>query len=124
MFALLICLAAGIKPIITSSSNLKLESIKTLSPEIYGINYKLTPDQAPEVLVATDGQGVDVIVNNTGVASIPDDLKLLRTRGGTVSLVGFLDGFKADWNPNAMMAIMGKAAKVKSVLILPALPLF
>ncbi|KAK9242160.1 hypothetical protein V1506DRAFT_509722 [Lipomyces tetrasporus] len=100
MFALLICLTAGIKPIITSSSDAKLESIKKLSPEVHGINY---------------GKSVDVVVNNTGVASIPDDLKLLRTRGGTVSLVGFLDGFKADWNSTAMAAIRGKAARVKSV---------
>jgi NADPH:quinone reductase-like Zn-dependent oxidoreductase len=115
MFALLICIAAGIKPIITSSSDLKLESIKKLGPDVYGINYKTTEGQGPEVLRATDGKGVDVVINTTGVASLLDDLQLLRARGGTISLVGFLDGFKADWNPNALMAIMGKAAKVKLV---------
>ncbi|KAL2203713.1 alcohol dehydrogenase [Sarocladium strictum] len=117
MFALLICLAAGIKPIITSSSDAKLEQIKKLSPEVYGINYKTCQDQAAEVLRATDGRGVDVVVNNTGVASIPDDISFLRTRGGTVSLVGFLDGAKANWHPNAMMALMGKAAKVQGIAV-------
>ncbi|KAK4955520.1 hypothetical protein LTR10_006459 [Elasticomyces elasticus] len=117
MFALLLCRAAGLTPIITSSSDEKLESIKKLSPEARGINYKQHPDQVSEVARITNGKGVDVIVNNTGVGSLITDIGSLRQRGGVVSLVGFLDGFKADWDPSALMAMMGKAARLKGIAV-------
>ena len=66
MFALLICLAAGIQPIITSSSDEKLEAVKKLDPRVRGINYKTTRDQGAEVRRLTDGQGVDFVINNAG----------------------------------------------------------
>ncbi|KAF4416232.1 alcohol dehydrogenase [Fusarium acutatum] len=115
MFALLICVAAGIQPIITSSSDEKLEAIKKLDSEVRGINYKITQDQASEVKRLTGGRGVDFVVNNTGPASIPEDISFLRQRGGTVSLVGFLDGTSGNWQPAAIMALMGKSARIKGV---------
>ncbi|PNP79498.1 hypothetical protein FNYG_07114 [Fusarium nygamai] len=115
MFALLICIAAGIQPIITSSSDEKLEAIKKLGSEVRGINYKTTQDQALEVSRLTDGRGVDFVINNTGPASIPQDISFLRQRGGTVSLVGFLDGTDGDWQPAAIMALMGKSARIKGI---------
>lgn len=87
MFALLICVVAGIQPIITSSSDEKLEAVKKLGSKVRGINYKTTQDQASDVSRLTDGLGVDFVVNNTGPASIPQDISFLRQRGGTVSLV-------------------------------------
>ncbi|KAI1063429.1 hypothetical protein LB506_012806 [Fusarium annulatum] len=115
MFALLICVAAGIQPIITSSSDEKLEVIKRLDSKVRGINYKTTQDQGLEVSRLTDGRGVDFVVNNTGPASIPQDISFLRQRGGTVSLVGFLDGVGGDWQPAAIMALMGKSARIKGI---------
>ncbi|EWG45960.1 hypothetical protein FVEG_06591 [Fusarium verticillioides 7600] len=115
MFALLICVAAGIQPIITSSSDEKLQAIKKLGSKVHGINYKTTRDQASEVSRLTDSQGVDFVVNNTGPASIPQDISFLRQRGGTVSLVGFLDGTGGDWQPAAIMALMGKSARIKGI---------
>jgi hypothetical protein len=56
----LVCLAAGIKPIITSSSDAKLAKLKKLSPCVHGINYN-TSDVKAEVLKLTDGKGVDFI---------------------------------------------------------------
>ncbi|GKT51469.1 zinc-type alcohol dehydrogenase-like protein [Colletotrichum spaethianum] len=116
LFALLLCLASGIKPIITSSSDEKLVAIKKLGSSIHGINYKTTTDQKAEILQATNGKGVDFVVNNTGPASIPDDIGFLRQRGGTVSLVGFLEGGGSNWEPGAVMALMSKAAKLKYVM--------
>ncbi|KAK1981518.1 alcohol dehydrogenase [Colletotrichum cereale] len=117
LFALLLCLASGIKPIITSSSDEKLEAIKKLGPSVHGINYKTTVDQKAEILRATDGKGVAYVVNNTGPGSIPEDIGFLRQRGGTVSLVGFLDQASADWSPNAIMALMSKSARLKGVAV-------
>ncbi|KAH8200935.1 hypothetical protein TruAng_004873 [Truncatella angustata] len=121
MCALLICLAAGIQPIITSSSDQKLDNIKRLNPEIRGINYKTTPDVAAEVARITDGKGVDIVVNNTGPASILTDISMLRARGGVVSLVGFLEGLAADWNPAALLGLMSKRASLKGIAVGPVL---
>ncbi|KAK1783328.1 putative alcohol dehydrogenase [Copromyces sp. CBS 386.78] len=117
LFALLICLAAGIRPIITSSSDKKLEDIRKLGPDVRTINYRTVSDQASEVKRLTDGNGVDFVVNNTGPASIPQDISFLRQRGGVVSLVGFLEGINGDWQPSAMMALMGKSAKLKGISV-------
>ncbi|KAH7123946.1 hypothetical protein B0J11DRAFT_326223 [Dendryphion nanum] len=116
MFALLIALAAGIKPIITSSSNEKLDRVKKISPEIEGINYKTHPDVAAEALRLTDGKGVDYLINNTGGNSVPSDLKTLRTKRGTLSLVGFLEGFEAKWDSNVFLTLIVKAVKVQGIL--------
>lgn len=113
MFALLICIAAGIRPIITSSSDEKLEAIKKRSPLIEGINYKKHADVAAEVLRLTDGKGVDVIVNNAGPTSIPNDLTALRARRGTISLVGFLGGVQGEWDPAVLVTLLLKSAKIQ-----------
>lgn len=113
MFALILCLAAGIRPIITSSSDEKIETIKKLSPEIAGLNYKTVTDQQAEIKRLTNRRGVDFVVNNTGPKSLMDDIGFLCERGGTVSIVGFLQGFNADWAPGDIMRLMQKAAKLK-----------
>ncbi|KAK0660868.1 hypothetical protein QBC41DRAFT_37743 [Cercophora samala] len=117
LFALLICLAAGIKPIITSSSDKKLQDIRKLSPDVQTINYKTVSDQASEVKRLTGGKGVDFVINNTGPASLPEDISFLRQRGGIVSLVGFLAGVGGDWHPSAIMALMAKFAKLKGISV-------
>ncbi|KAF9695120.1 hypothetical protein EKO04_006870 [Ascochyta lentis] len=117
MFSLILCLSAGIRPIITSSSDEKLSAIKKLSPEIQGLNYKTVPDQGAEILRLTKGRGVHFVVNNTGPKSLMDDISFLCQRGGTVSMVGFLDGLKADWAPGDIMRLMHKAAKLKGIAV-------
>lgn len=113
---LLLCLAADITPIITSSSDAKIDSIKKLaaSPDmVCGINYKTATSIAAEVLEITGGKGVDYVVNNTGPGSIPQDIEMLRAKNGVVSLVGFLQGFGGDWDASSLMALIGKNAAVK-----------
>ena len=111
--SLLICLAAGIRPIITSSSDEKLERVKKVSPEILGLNYKTTSDIAAEVLRLTNGKGVDYVLNNVGLSSIPTDLQMLRKYGGNIALIGFLEGFEAKWDPSVLMTLIAKAATIK-----------
>ena len=116
MFALLILIEAGVRTIITSSSDAKLASIKKLSPLVEGINYRTTPDVAAEVRRLTGGHGADIVINNVGLPSIPDNLASLAY-GGTVSLVGFLDGLTADWSPQVLMGIMAKRGYIKCVSV-------
>lgn len=113
MFALILCLSAGIRPIITSSSDEKIAAIKKLSPLIEGLNYKTVAVQGAEIQRLTKKRGVHFVVNNTGPKSLMDDISFLCERGGTVSLVGFLDGFEADWAPGQIMSLMHKSAKLK-----------
>ncbi|KAK0720939.1 hypothetical protein B0H67DRAFT_553025 [Lasiosphaeris hirsuta] len=117
MFALLIALAGGLTPIITSSSDAKLEAIrKSLGvPDLLGYNYRTAPDQAAEVKRLTSGKGVDIIVNNNGPAGIPADLESLAPYYGTISVVGFLAGMTADWNPGLLLGLIGKTAKIQGI---------
>jgi NADPH:quinone reductase-like Zn-dependent oxidoreductase len=109
--SVLICIAAGIKPTITSSSDEKLARLTKLSPTVCGINYK-TADVKSEVLRLTDGKGVDFILNNIGLSSIPDDLEMIR-RSGSIAFVGFLGGFTADWSPQVLLTLILKACKIQ-----------
>lgn len=113
MFALILCLSAGIRPIITSSSDEKIAAIKKLSPLIQGLNYKTVTDQYAEVQRLTNKRGVHFVVNNIGPKSIMQDISFLCERGGVVSLVGFLAGFDADWAPGQIMSLMQKAARLQ-----------
>ncbi|KXG52849.1 Polyketide synthase, enoylreductase [Penicillium griseofulvum] len=95
MFGLLICLAAGIRPIITSSSGQKLDLVKAIASPgaVNTINYRDQPKWEEEALRLTNGRGVDVVVDNVGPSSIAQSLASLARRG-TVS--GIAVGSKAD----------------------------
>ena len=108
---LLICVAAGIKPIVTSSSNEKIAKLKEFSPMVEGINYVTTNVNA-ETLKLTNGKGVDLLVNNVGISSIPEDLEVIR-KHGSIALVGFLGGFEASFDPQLLFKIMLKACRVQ-----------
>lgn len=84
-----------------------------LSPLIQGLNYKTVTDQAAEIQRLTNKCGVHFVINNTGPKSLMDDIGFLAERGGTVSMVGFLEGFNADWAPRQIMSLMHKSAKLK-----------
>ncbi|KAK0629542.1 hypothetical protein B0T17DRAFT_615304 [Bombardia bombarda] len=117
MFGLLLAIAAGIKPIISSSSDEKLEAIKKLSPSIMGYNYRKNPDQAAEVKRLTDGLGVDIVVNNSGPGSIPGDIASLAAADGAITMVGFLEGFGGDWEPSLLLSLMRKRASIQGIAV-------
>lgn len=117
IMSLLICLAAGIRPIITSSSDEKLARLRSISPDIVALNYRSIPDIAAEVIRLTDGKGVDYVLNNVGLSSIPTDLQMLRRYGGSIAFIGFLEGFSAEWDPSILMTLISKAAKIRQVPI-------
>lgn len=117
MFALILCVAAGIKPIITSSSDDKLKEIKKLGSHenpVVGINYSTHPDWDVEARRLTDGLGVDVVVNNVGVTAMEKSINVLVRRGGTISLVGFLGGMPDQSEmPDCVIPLMKKTAKTQ-----------
>lgn len=117
MFALIICVAAGIKPVITSSSDAKLEEITKLGAKenpVIGINYSKHPDWDVEAKKLTDGLGVDVVVNNVGATAMEKSINALVRRNGTISLVGFLGGIPDQSEmPECVMSVMMKGAKTQ-----------
>jgi NADPH:quinone reductase-like Zn-dependent oxidoreductase len=121
MFALLICLAAGIQPIITSSSDTKLSTAQALgeSGVVQTINYKTHSNWEEKARELTGGRGVDVVVDNIGPTAIVQNLSSLARRG-VVSLVGFLGGFKVDEQPEILGQVLMKSGVIRFVY----LPLF
>lgn len=61
----------------------------------------------------TNGRGVDVVVNNTDPAPILKDIDAPRQVKGHIALLGFLEGLTADWDPNALLNLVGKRASVR-----------
>lgn len=70
------------------------------------IKYKTNPDIVTEVFQFTDGRGVDYVLENIGVSSIPTDIQILRKRGGRIAFIGFLNCFEADWPPKLLIKLM------------------
>ncbi|KAK1978643.1 hypothetical protein LZ30DRAFT_598681 [Colletotrichum cereale] len=91
MFALKLAQASGLKIILSSSSDAKIDAIQKAFPSapIYGVNYSTSTDWHADVLDLTDGVGVDLVVENGGAPSLVQSVKCTR-RGGVVSQVGYL----------------------------------
>ncbi|KAL2280412.1 hypothetical protein FJTKL_12641 [Diaporthe vaccinii] len=91
MFALKLARAAGMRVVLTSSSDEKLERISRhfASPSLVTVNYARNPEWHEEVLRLTDSVGVDLVVEVGGSSSLVKSMKCTR-RGGIVSVVGYL----------------------------------
>lgn len=91
MFALKLARAAGLRVIISSSSDKKLDDLKRKfsSPPLLTVNYSTHPEWHEEVLKLTDGIGVDLVVEVGGSLTLIKSMKCTR-RGGIVSVVGYL----------------------------------
>ncbi|KAA8895735.1 alcohol dehydrogenase [Sphaerosporella brunnea] len=116
MFALLICLAAGIRPIITSSSDQKLDIARSLGEPgaVDVINYRTHPKWEEEALRLTNGRGVDIVLENVGATTIAQSIASLARRG-TASLVGFLGGLNPENPPNTVHLLLAKTAMMKGI---------
>lgn len=97
MFALKLARAAGLKVILTSSSNEKLEAVQRRYPEppILTVNYSENALWHEEVLRLTEGVGVDLVIEVGGATSLIKSIKATR-RGGIVSQVGYLSKQEFD----------------------------
>jgi len=101
MFALQFGLAAGARVIVTSSSDDKLERVKTLGAS-GTVNYKRTPDWHKEVVKLTGGRGADCVVEVGGAGTLEKSFDSLAV-GGKVCLIGVMTGRSAEINPYALM---------------------
>lgn len=90
IFALQFAVAIGARPIVTSSSDEKLERAKELGAW-ETINYRTHDTWWRQVRELTDGAGVDHVVEVGGAGTFEQSVRSTRT-GGHVSLIGVLAG--------------------------------
>jgi NADPH:quinone reductase-like Zn-dependent oxidoreductase len=93
-FGLLFSAAAGAKPIITSSSDSKLERAKALGA--FGtVNYRTNPEWQVDVRELTGGVGVKKVLEVGGRQTLDKALEALAL-DGHIALIGTLSGFPEE----------------------------
>jgi NADPH:quinone reductase-like Zn-dependent oxidoreductase len=102
IFGLQFARTTGIRAIITSSSDQKLERAKALGAA-FGINYRTTPDWEKAAMEFTGGTGVDHVVEVGGAATLTRSFGAIRA-GGKVTLIGGLSGGATELNPALIFA--------------------
>ncbi len=95
LFALQFAKMAGARVIATSSSDQKLERVKTMGAD-QTINYKSVPDWEKQ---ATQ---VDYIIEVGGAGTLSKSMRSIRV-GGTISLIGVLTGNTGEVNPTPLL---------------------
>lgn len=112
IWALQLAKAAGLRVLITSSSDEKLERAKAMGADAV-INYRGTPEWQEEVRRLTDGRGVDLVAEVGGKGTLSRSITAVRT-GGTVAIIGGVSGFDAEITP---MALIGGAKKLAGIFV-------
>ncbi|MEM5431726.1 quinone oxidoreductase family protein [Cupriavidus oxalaticus] len=85
MAAIMIASAMGARPVIASSRSAgKLQRLAGHGVDV-GINSSVDP-QVESIMAATDGRGVDVIMDTIGGTAFPDHIRSLAVKGRLVNL--------------------------------------
>lgn len=100
MAGLQIAKAAGLKAIITSSSDDKLERARKDLGADHGINYRTYWEWQQPVLEQTDGKGVDIIFETGGARTLRKSFECIAF-GGLINCVGYLSGKEDEEAPGA-----------------------
>jgi len=112
IFALQIAKVMGATVIATSSSDKKLERLKSLGAD-HTINYKSVPEWGVTVRNLTSGQGVDHVVETGGPGTLPQSIVAVRT-GGQIGLIGTLTRQSGDL---PLSLLMLKNARLQGILV-------
>ncbi|GMV92850.1 MAG: NADPH:quinone oxidoreductase [Candidatus Hydrogenedentota bacterium] len=101
IFALQFAKLLGAEVIVTSSSDEKLDKVKTIGAD-HGINYRTTPKWSETVREITNGTGVDHVIELGGVGTLEQSMRAVRM-GGQISLIGVLTGIEAPLNVTPLL---------------------
>jgi NADPH:quinone reductase-like Zn-dependent oxidoreductase len=112
IFGLQFAHTMGIVPIITSSSDEKLERAATLGAT-RGINYKTTPQWDKAAISCNGGRGVDHVLEVGGADTLTLSFGAIRV-GGKISIIGGLSGGARELNPGLIFA---KRANVQGISV-------
>ncbi|MCK6627621.1 MAG: NAD(P)H-quinone oxidoreductase [Anaerolineae bacterium] len=88
------------RAIATAGSDEKIAYLAGLGADL-AINYK-KEDFAERVLAHTNGQGVDIILDNVGAAYLEQNVRLLKLKGRLV-FIGTMSGSRTEVNIGALM---------------------
>jgi NADPH:quinone reductase-like Zn-dependent oxidoreductase len=102
----------GARAIITSSSDAKLDVMRSMGADVT-VNYVTTPDWERAVLDATDGVGVDLVLEVGGAGTLPKSIASTRF-DGQVALIGILTGVGGETNPSLLV---GRSASLRGVYV-------
>jgi NADPH:quinone reductase-like Zn-dependent oxidoreductase len=116
MIALQIAKAAGAVTIVTSSSDEKLQYVKSKYGADYTINYRTSSDWEKKALEYTDGIGVDYVIENGGIGTIQKSIESLA-HGGHVSIIGILSSLPREQYPNVALLEMSKSAVIRGIYV-------
>ena len=114
IFALQFARMIGANVIATSSSDAKLEKLKSLGASGL-INYKATPDWGKRARELTGGRGVDHVVEVGGAGTLAQSLIAVRP-GGRVSMIGVLSGV-SEGEAMPIFPILLKAITVQGIFV-------
>jgi NADPH:quinone reductase-like Zn-dependent oxidoreductase len=112
IFGLQFAHAMGIRAVITSSSDAKLERAKALGAA-FGINYKTTPEWQKAAMDFTGGRGVDHVIEVGGAETLTKSFGAIRA-GGKVTMIGGLSGGATELNPGL---IFSRRANVQGISV-------
>lgn len=113
IWALQLAKAAGLRVILTSSSDAKLERARVLGADAT-VNYRATPEWGAEIRGITDGKGVDRVLDIGGPDTVARSIEAVRT-GGTVAIIGRLTGSApAQFDP---AALFGGAKRLAGLMV-------
>ncbi|MCP5146198.1 MAG: NAD(P)-dependent alcohol dehydrogenase [Gammaproteobacteria bacterium] len=112
VLALQFASAAGANVIITSSSDDKLARARELGAQTT-INYRTYPDWEREVMAATNGVGVDHVLEVGGRDTLSKALSSLAL-GGHIAMIGGLSGFGSDIPAGI---VLGKSAEISGLYV-------
>ena len=106
---------AGARSIVTAGSDEKCAQCLRFGADV-AINYKSGPF-APKVKAATNGRGVDVILDSIGGAYLAENIDALAP-GGRLVLIGLMRGARAEIDLSAVLRrhlkIMGSTLRPRS----------
>jgi NADPH:quinone reductase-like Zn-dependent oxidoreductase len=101
IFGLQFAAAAGARPVVISSSDVKLARARELGA-VATVNYRTTPQWADAVRAATGGVGVHQVLEVGGLGTLPQSLACLAP-GGHIALIGGLAGFGGEIPARTLM---------------------
>ncbi|MEO8315917.1 MAG: NAD(P)-dependent alcohol dehydrogenase [Pseudomonadota bacterium] len=112
IWALQLAKAAGLRVIITSSSDQKLARARAMGADA-GINYLQLPDWGTEVKKLTEGEGVDLVLEVGGEKTFAQSLASVRMQG-SIMVIGGVTGMGGTMVPRQLV---GVAVRMQGVYV-------
>jgi NADPH:quinone reductase-like Zn-dependent oxidoreductase len=112
IFGLQFAHAAGLRTLITSSSDEKLERARALGAH-HTVNYRTTPDWSKAVREASGGRGADFVMEVGGGGTIQESMKAVRI-GGHIAIIGIVAGAGDPFSP---VALIGNSARLQGLSV-------